>query len=433
MPLDNAQEIMDPEQVDRVLDEANRLLEAGEPEESLRCLESLPDDLADPEHRVECATLRAYALSELGRQEQALQELQPMLEEHPDSPRLLGVLGVVLSGMDDLEPARVALETAVSLDGQDETLVANLALVYEKLHDYRAAIRLYDRAIRLGADLDWALQRKAAALAEAGDCDAAKITLKRYLSLVPDDADQWVALGILHSDAEEYEQAYACYRQAEQIDPSSGILRLNWGVTAVRGGDLEQARRQLAQLERLEPDSSRSFLLRAFVFEEEGDLRGTQRCYRAALARLDGADRGQLSYTLEMAMDFYARRGMRRECERLLARAYRADACTVELCEPYRELTGRRLPQGYWFNVIVEADYPSPSADGDRPCALRGQRSIQVIARDRDEAARMVLEFARRMGETHLSIREFASEEPLEDVHLGIYEVQKRRPAVEWF
>src|SRR5512143_978098 len=89
---------------------------------------------------LEWASLRAWALSEMGRDEEALETLDPLLEEFPKSARLLGTLGVVLSNTDDLEDARDALEEAVELSPDDEVALANLALVYEKLRDYKAAL-----------------------------------------------------------------------------------------------------------------------------------------------------------------------------------------------------------------------------------------------------------------------------------------------------
>jgi tetratricopeptide (TPR) repeat protein len=422
---------MDPEQVDSVLEEANRLLNVGQPEDSLRCLEQLENQLLGEDDRIEYGALRAYALSEVGRHGEALQILEPLLEEFPESARLFGTLGVVLSGANELEQACQALETAIALDEKDETLLANLALVREKLHDYQGAIELYDRALDLGADLDWVLQRKAAALTETGETEAAKATLKRYLSLVPDDAEQLIALAILYSDDEEYERAFAAYRQAEQLDHDAGGLHLNWGVTAVRAGDLEQARTQLAQLERLEATSSRPLLLRAFIFEEERNLAAARRCYADALTRANPANADELTYALEMAMDFSARNGLRAECEKLMRRAYAANACTVELCEPYRELTGDHLARGYWFSMVVEANFriglfavyePGPSGAG-RP--QRYQRRFQVVARNHDEAIDCVMRFAQRAGERGVVVREFLREEQIEEVYAGIYEVDR--------
>ena len=422
---------MDPDQIDSALDEANRLLEAGLPDESLQCLDEVEDQLVDSEDRIEWVSLRAYALAEMGRLEQALQTIEPLLEEYPESAQLFGVLGVILSSINNLELARTALETAVALDREDENLLANLALVYENLRDYRTAIRLYDQALALGADLDWALPRKAAVLTEAGDYAAAKATLKRYLSLVPEDTEQWIALAILHSDAEEVQEAYACYQQAEQLGLDSGSLRLNWGVTAVRAGHLRLATRQLERLQQIEPDSSRPALLRAFILEEQGDLREAQQCYNTVLARLSPENYGEMVYALEMAMDFHARRKMRSRCEELMKRAYSGDACTLDLCEPYRELTGRHVPHAYWFSTIVEADcrddprkIRTQSLEHRHP-ARRVQRNFQLIARDRDEAMQILHDFAERMGETHVIVREFVREEALTDVWTGIYEIDR--------
>jgi hypothetical protein len=131
-----------------------------------------------------------------------------------------------------------------------------------------------------------------------------------------------------------------------------------------------------------------------------------------------------------MAMDFYARHRLRPRCERVLDRAYAANVCTVELCEAYREITGEHVDDAYWFNVLLEADYRNGLLEVyDRSTPRRGHftrfaRDYQVVARDRDEAVGLVLEFAGRMGETNPRVREFIGEEPLKDACTGIYEVQ---------
>ncbi len=205
---------------DSLLEQANRLLEDGKPQEALHLLDELEIETLDDEERIEWGSLRAWALTEMGRDEEALETLEPLLDEFPQSARLLGTLGVVLSNRDDLEQARDVLEEAVELAPEDEVALANLALVYEKLRDYERAAALYDRALSLGADIDWILLRKAAALTELGQYNEAKTTLKRYLSLVPEDAAQWIALALLHSDDGEFDAAFACYEQAERPDPN---------------------------------------------------------------------------------------------------------------------------------------------------------------------------------------------------------------------
>jgi tetratricopeptide (TPR) repeat protein len=242
---------MDPNRIEAVLDQANDLLRAGRPADVLSCLRQIENDLAEGDERIECASLQAWALSELSRTDDALDMLESLIDEYPHSARLYSTLGVVLSNSDDLDGACEALEQAVALDEDDEVALANLGLVYEKLRHYEDALDFYDQAIERGAEIDWLLQRKAAVQAELGDLTAARATLKRYLSLAPDDAEQWVTLALLHSDEGQFKQAFQCYRAAEQIAPDSSSLRLNWGVTAVRAHQVDVARQQLQYLSRL--------------------------------------------------------------------------------------------------------------------------------------------------------------------------------------
>ncbi len=421
---------MQPEDIDAVLEQATRLLEAGKPDESLRCLDELEAQPLDSEERIEWASLRAWALTEMGRDEEALDTLDALIDEHPRSARLLSALGVVLSNTNDLDDARDALEEAVDLSPGDEVSMANLALVYEKLRDYDRAIELYDRALNEGADIDWILERTAAVLAESGRYAEAKAALKRYLSLKPEDAAQWIALAILHSDDEEYDQAFGCYEQAEKLDPDSPALRLNWGVTAVRAHRLPVARAQWRYLHRIEPRSTRPRLLRAFILEEEGDVATARTVYEHVLTRAHFSDQGEQCYAFEMAMDFFARQRLRRRCDWLLERAYAANACTVELCEAHREVVGQRVPQAYWFSVVVEADYRTGLSEvcehgGDRRGPFtRFVRAYQVIARNRDEALGTIVNFALHMGESNPVVREFVGEETVENACTGIYEVE---------
>ena len=424
---------MNSDEIHAVLDQAHDLLEAGQPADAVACLKPLEHNLVERDHRIEYAAIMAWSLSELQRGNEALDILDPLLEEFQDSARLHGALGIVLSNDGELEEASRALDLATTLDPSDEVALANLGLVYEKMQQFELALTLYNRAIDQGAEIDWLLQRTAAVQAELGDYAEARSTLKRYLSLVPEDVDQWITLAILHSDDFEYEEAFACYRAAEQIAPDSTALRMNWGVTAVRAERIEIARQQLKYLARLEPDMARPLLLEAFIHEERNETEEAEQRYAVALERMRSDDLAELTYTLEMVMDFYVRRQNSGECKRLLRKAYQLNACTIDLCQDYRELFGKSVDRANWYSMVLEADYRTglteiveADDDGKRPPAFtRYLRHIQVIAADHDEALAMVMRFAREMGEKHVQVREFINEEVVEDVHTGIYEVER--------
>lgn len=87
------------------------------------------------------------------------------------------------------------------------------------------------------------------------------------------------------------------------------------------------------------------------------------------------------------------------------------------------------MDRAYWFSLMVEADW-RPGLDEVRdagpppPRYTRFVRNYQVVARNHDEALEIVLGFARRMGESQPAVREFVGEEPIEDTHTGLYEVE---------
>lgn len=421
---------MDPHDIDATLDRANEQLEAGQAAEALHTLDTVPADQLDDDARVEWGALRGWALSDLGRHLEAVDFIERLLDEFPDAVRLLSTLGVVLSNAGELDGAASVLEEAVRLEPDDDISVANLALVCEKLREYERAVELYDRALELGAEIDWVLLRKSNVLTECGEFEEAKKTLKRYLSLVPDDTAQWVSLGILHSDDDEYDSAFACYEAAEKLAPDDPALRLNWGVTAVRARDLKLAHHQLARLRKIEPESTRWQLLQAFVLEEEGRVAEARRIYDRVLRRRKFRDRGELTYALEMSMDFFARHKLRPRCMELVERAYSENACTVELCEAYREAWGRYVKKAYWYSIVLEADYRPGlhevrRGDGERPLRFtRFARDYQVVARNHDEAIGLVLDFVRRMGERNATVREFIGQEPIEETYVGLYEIE---------
>lgn len=418
------------EEPDGGLMRAYELLRLGRAADALAWLSQHEPNAAEAEARVEHVALQCWALSELDRHDEALRLVDAALEELPDAARLHAARGVVLCSAGDLPAARRSLQAALQHDPRDTVALSNLAVVVAELGDPGQALQILDKLAALGADLDWLLPRQATVLAELGRRDEAKGALRRYLSLAADDAGEWMSLAILHSDDQEYPQAFECFRAAEQITPDSAALRLNWGVCAVRAGDEEIARRQLAYLERLEPDSSRPRLLRAFVLEQWGGADEARRQYEEALAGVPRDNREELTYAFEMAMDFFVRHKQRPRCEALLAEAYAANACTAEVCERFRELSGEPVRRASWFNLLVEADWRpglaqvvEHGAPSDGPFK-RFRRNCQIVARNRDDAVASVLQFLKRMGEKAAQVRTIVDEEPIEDTFTGLYEVE---------
>ena len=414
---------MDSDFIEDQLQQAADLLDAGKPAEALRCLEAIQDELLESEERIECASLSGWALSGLGRADEAVALLQPLLEQFPESSRLFGTLGVVLSDAERLEEACDVLEKAIELDHTDGVLLANLGYVHEKLHDCVAATKLYDRSLQNGADVGWVLRRLATVQCDMDEHAAARASLRRYLSLCPEDSAEWISLAIVYSELGEYDDSFECYRRAESLGADDVSLHFNWGLTAERAGRVEDARARLRRLTAVASDSPQVAVLRGFILEHEGDLEAAFASHLEAIVRAGGEHIEERVYAYETAMDFCAEHKMRDEAEALFRRAYADDACSVELCEAHRELTGESLDRAYWFSLMMDK---RGRRRGPRSKTRSTARRFQVVARDRDHAIAMVHEFVQRMGDTKVSVSEFVNEEPMEDTFTGIYEVEPR-------
>jgi Flp pilus assembly protein TadD len=415
---------MNHEDIQGRLRRASYLLNTGKAREVIACIDEIAQNLVETDDRIEAAALRAWALSELGQADDALASLRRLMREFPEAPRLHGTLGVVLSNVNRLEEARESLELAVTLDESDPILLANLGYVYEKLGECGIALAHYDEALENGADLGWILQRKGAAQRECEDYLGAKSTLRRYLSLAPDDDQEWTSLAIVYSELGDYESAFKCYQQAEQLSPDSPSLRFNWGLTAERAGRIDLARVQLEHLNRSAGHTPQPYLLKAFILEHEGRLREAYSAHMDALGRVPVADRDEMAYTVNAAIEFCIDHRMTREAKRLFQHAYRHDACTVDVCESYREALNDRLDDGYWFSIMVETDLSPAFVQDDAPRpGRRHLRNYQIIAQDRDDAVDQLGRLLKRMGETTARIVEFVDEEPIDDDFAGVYEV----------
>ncbi|MDX2198501.1 MAG: tetratricopeptide repeat protein [Phycisphaerae bacterium] len=431
---------MDGENYEELFEQTAKLLDEGKFEEALQALDRFPQPLEEAEDRIEWVAMRGWALAELHRAEEALEMIEPLMEEFPEAPRLLATLGVVLMNCDRVDEALAKLEQAYEVDPDDELILVNLAMAYERVREYRRAIALYDQAIDKGVSLDWALQQKAAVLADSGMFEEAVGTWRRYLSLVPDDAYAWMELANAYADMQQYPSACGAFEQAAKLKPDEPEIHINWGFALTESGDAAGARAQLEKVRELEKRTPRLQLLEASVLECEGHARLAEQTYERVLAEVEPEAEADHSVALELAMDFYARHRNRKRCDELLRRAYVENACSVGLCEAYREIETRFAKRAYWVSMIIEADFrtglrtPSRRAAAAPPArvigaggakARRYRRNFKVVARDRDDAVAMVLDFAAKMGEKHARVREIVHEETLDDTYTGLYEIDR--------
>jgi tetratricopeptide (TPR) repeat protein len=123
------------------LQEANRLLKAGQTQQALdranAYLNSKPKDAVG-------RFIRGIAQSELGKTNDAILTFQSLTEDFPELPEPYNNLAVLYSSKGQFEKARVALELAIQTHPSYATAHENLGDIYAKL-----ASQAYDKALQL--------------------------------------------------------------------------------------------------------------------------------------------------------------------------------------------------------------------------------------------------------------------------------------------
>jgi len=157
------------------------LVRAGRPAEALDALERIDPTAADPD------TLSSIALAQsaLGRHDEALKTLEPLMSRDPESPRLRETASFIAVQAGRFEQARRWALQALELDGERPDSWNNLGVASYNLDRKGEAVEAWKRAASLEpSNLD-VLFNLGLVAAEIGDGQTARTALRRFLAAAP--------------------------------------------------------------------------------------------------------------------------------------------------------------------------------------------------------------------------------------------------------
>lgn len=234
-----------------------------------------------PVDESEVRLVRAQALMELDRRDQALAEVRTVLAVGDRSDRLIARASATLFELARPEEAERALSgLAASEDPQRLMLAAEVLHRYER---FARAAEVLRRADRLRPDDSEILFWLGASLERAGSFGEAEVELRRVLELEPDFAPALNYLGYMLADrGEKLDEALELVRRAVAQEPDNGAYLDSLGWALFRLGRLEDAKVYLERAVELETDD-------AVVLEHLGDLYRAQGKAALAAARYEEA------------------------------------------------------------------------------------------------------------------------------------------------
>ena len=218
---------------------------------------------------------------EAGRLAQAEDLYRQVLEQDPDHPDALNLLGVILQDSGRLTESIAVLSWAVTVDPEFSEAYANLARAQYGAGDLAAAKCSGQRAIELDPDLaEPHLQLARTMLALRDDAGAAAAAT-RAAALLPDSADAQALLGHARSKLQDYAGAVAAYRSADRSTPDRFDILLPLGTALAELKQFDDAIICCRRVVTLWPEEARAHIALGVALRRAEDFAGSV----AALSR----------------------------------------------------------------------------------------------------------------------------------------------------
>jgi Tfp pilus assembly protein PilF len=203
-----------------------RYLQTGDARRALAELEKAPGGVDDEEFW----SLKAHALYELGRWDEAVKAARAGLELEADDFDLLDLLALAQLECGREKEARVTIDSALELYPDSAELHAHRALILARRKpksfrpvSFRAARAAVDEALRLDPHSEVALRVRAQVAALSGDTHAHQYAAE-LLALEPDDEQAHAITGAALANRGKVVAGLRHFEEAARLDPSDPTL-----------------------------------------------------------------------------------------------------------------------------------------------------------------------------------------------------------------
>ena len=230
----------------------------------------------------------------VGRTQAALEVLEPLSREHPESAPVHLELGIALGEAGRKSDAVVALRRAVQLKPDSPDGWRLLADQHDAQGDAEAADQARARYIK-AANQDPRLMEAAAALVE-NNLPAASVRLRAHLQAFPTDVAALRMLAEVAGRLRHYAEAQSFLEKCLELAPSFDAARHNYVLVLNRQSKSAQALPHVELLLAKEPRNPGYRSLQAAVLVNLGDYSKSIEIYEAVLAEYPQQPKIWMSY-----------------------------------------------------------------------------------------------------------------------------------------
>ena len=198
----------------------------------------------------------AVMLHNKGKYEEALSELQKLIELEPDNARYHNNLGNTLYEMKRYDEALAEVQKALELKPDNAAYHSNLGLALHAMKLYGEAWAAKQKAVELAPDNASYQYSLGVTLHEMKLYDEAQAAEQKAVELEPGYAMYHEQLGVTLHAMKRYEEALTARQKAVELEPGTAMYHNNLGVTLHAMTRYDEALAAKQKAVELEPDNA---------------------------------------------------------------------------------------------------------------------------------------------------------------------------------
>ncbi|MFH0930408.1 MAG: FlgO family outer membrane protein, partial [Candidatus Zixiibacteriota bacterium] len=220
--------------------------------------------------------------SQSGNVNQAIKELQRIVERYPDEKGAFNFLGdIYCFTLGQYKQGIAAYQKAIEIDPLSKLSYNCLAYAYNSIGDFEKSLWAINKYISLAPDEPNPYDSRADLYAWNGKLDQAIESYRKALETKPDFYPSLAKLGLMYLFKKEYAQAESCFKalSASSDKPSRSTGRTTLALIPLYQGKFRQALEVLDngitadKMEQFEEGANViKHALKAFIYEERGNL-----------------------------------------------------------------------------------------------------------------------------------------------------------------
>ncbi len=325
--------------------------------------------------RADLKLYRAALYFDLGRTEEARDDIEAVLAKIPRHPNAHYLKGLVLDRLGQSGEARQALEeagevlTALPEDflNTNRHLLLLKGQVFYALGQYETAYDSLEKFSSLSPRDVAGAKLLASSLLALGNAVRARDVLEPLIGIVPGDGDFYFLLGAAYMELGGYERGISYYEQAVALDPQSSSAAMRLGLGQLTAGNIDEAIKRFQSAILIDPDDVSATIALTLVALDSGEISAAVEAAQRLLQR-----RQNDPYVLNLMGAVYIQAGRHEEAQ---ARLREALALSSGYISAELNLAQSYLQQGR-FDDASSLYVRILARDSKQPDALKGLGAV---------------------------------------------------------